>query len=125
MKKTYALALFGLLLCSSLSLFAASISTDYDHSANFSQYKTYSWLKVQAGDSLWAASHHSRMLTHNLPQRDGQKLRRMGMQALRLSGQLKNNPPWRLSMTGSEEVGDGVAVGGLAADRPGHGYDHH
>jgi hypothetical protein len=21
---------------------------------NFSQYKTYSWLKVQAGDSLWA-----------------------------------------------------------------------
>jgi Domain of unknown function (DUF4136) len=41
------------LLCSSLSLFAVSISTDYDHSANFSQYKTYSWLKVQAGDSLW------------------------------------------------------------------------
>src|SRR6202795_4599146 len=54
MKKPYALALFGLLLCSSLSLFAVSISTDYDHSANFSQYKTYSWLKVQAGDSLWA-----------------------------------------------------------------------
>ena len=54
MKKTFALALFGLLLCNGLSLFAASISTDYDHSANFSQYKTYSWLKVQAGDSLWA-----------------------------------------------------------------------
>src|ERR1700730_16464795 len=52
MKKTF--ALFGLLFCSSLSLFAVSISTDYDHSANFSQYKTYSWLKVQAGDSLWA-----------------------------------------------------------------------
>ena len=54
MKKPYTLALFGLLLCNSLSLFAANISTDYDHSANFSQYKTYSWLKVQAGDSLWA-----------------------------------------------------------------------
>jgi hypothetical protein len=54
MKKPYALALVGLLLCSGLNLFAASISTDYDHSANFSQYKTYSWLKVQAGDSLWA-----------------------------------------------------------------------
>src|ERR1700730_4698969 len=52
MKKTF--ALFGLLFCSSLSLFAVSISTDYDHSTNFSQYKTYSWLKVQAGDSLWA-----------------------------------------------------------------------
>ena len=53
MKKTYALALFGLLLCNSLGLYAVSISTDYDHSANFAQYKTYSWLKVQAGDSLW------------------------------------------------------------------------
>jgi hypothetical protein len=54
MKKTYALALFGLFFYNSLSLFAVSISTDYDHSANFSQYKTYSWLKLQAGDSLWA-----------------------------------------------------------------------
>ena len=53
MKRTYFLVLLGLLLSSSLSIFAASISTDYDHSANFSQYKTYSWVKVQAGDSLW------------------------------------------------------------------------
>jgi hypothetical protein len=29
MKKTCALALFGMLFCKSLSLFAASISTDY------------------------------------------------------------------------------------------------
>jgi hypothetical protein len=34
--------------------FAADINTDYDHATNFSQYKTYSWIKVQAGDSLWA-----------------------------------------------------------------------
>jgi len=54
MKKTYALALFGLLFCNRLSLFAVITSTDYDHSSNFSQYKTFSWLKVQAGDSLWA-----------------------------------------------------------------------
>src|ERR1700689_2546192 len=54
MKKAYSLVLFWLLLCSSLRIFAANIATDYDHSANFSQYKTYSWLKVQAGDSLWA-----------------------------------------------------------------------
>ncbi len=31
----------------------AQIKTDYDHSANFTSYKTYSWLKVQSGDSLW------------------------------------------------------------------------
>src|SRR5216684_8051413 len=53
MKKTYLFFLFGLLLFSSLRVFGAQTSTDYDHSANFSQYKTYSWLKVQAGDSLW------------------------------------------------------------------------
>jgi hypothetical protein len=46
--------LFGVLLCSSFRVFAVHIVTDYDHSANFSQYKTYSWLKVQAGDFLWA-----------------------------------------------------------------------
>ncbi len=45
--------LFGLLLISSIRVFGAQISTDYDHSTNFAQYKTYSWLKVQAGDSLW------------------------------------------------------------------------
>jgi hypothetical protein len=33
--------------------FAARINTDYDHSADFTHYKTYSWMKVQAGDSLW------------------------------------------------------------------------
>jgi hypothetical protein len=45
--------LLGLLLFSSLRVFGAQISTDYDHSTNFSQYITYSWLKVQTGDSLW------------------------------------------------------------------------
>lgn len=54
MKTVYSLVLFGLLLCTSLRAFASNVKTDYDHSANFSQYKTYSWIKVQAGDSLWA-----------------------------------------------------------------------
>ena len=31
----------------------ASINTDYDHNVNFSNYKTYSWGKVQTADSLW------------------------------------------------------------------------
>jgi hypothetical protein len=34
-------------------VFAARIATDYDHSVNFAQYKTYSWIKAKAGDSLW------------------------------------------------------------------------
>jgi hypothetical protein len=53
MKKTYSL-LALLLLLGSMHAFAADINTDYDHTTNFSQYKTYSWIKVQAGDSLWA-----------------------------------------------------------------------
>jgi hypothetical protein len=32
---------------------AASISTDYDHHADFGHYHTYSWIGVKAGDSLW------------------------------------------------------------------------
>jgi len=32
----------------------ASVKTDYDHSANFSQYKTYSWIGAKATDDLWA-----------------------------------------------------------------------
>jgi hypothetical protein len=47
--------LFILLLpYGSATSFAAQLTTDYDHSVNFTQYKTYSWIKVQAGDSLWA-----------------------------------------------------------------------
>jgi hypothetical protein len=34
-------------------LLMAATSTDYDHSTDFGRYHTYSWLKVQASDSLW------------------------------------------------------------------------
>lgn len=34
---------------------AVRVSTDYDHSANFSSYKTYSWTKVQTANSIWDA----------------------------------------------------------------------
>ena len=33
--------------------FAQDIKTDYDRNANFSQYKTFSFEKIQAKDSLW------------------------------------------------------------------------
>ena len=32
---------------------AAAVSTDYDHSVDFAGYHTYSWLKIQAPDSIW------------------------------------------------------------------------
>jgi len=34
--------------------FAQQVKTDYDRSADFSQYKTYSWGEVHTQDALWA-----------------------------------------------------------------------
>jgi hypothetical protein len=34
--------------------FAQHVKTDYDRSANFAQYKTYSWQKVATKDPLWS-----------------------------------------------------------------------
>lgn len=36
-----------------LGILVAKTSTDYDKSADFSRYKTYSWLQVQASNDLW------------------------------------------------------------------------
>lgn len=41
------------ILPASALLLLAVTKVDYEHSANWGQYHTYSWLKVEAGDSLW------------------------------------------------------------------------
>lgn len=33
--------------------FAQQVKTDFDHQANFTQYKTYSWQEVKTPDPLW------------------------------------------------------------------------
>ena len=43
----------GIVLLFASASFAQQVKTDYDRSANFSQYKTYSWEKVQTQDQLW------------------------------------------------------------------------
>ena len=53
MKLKLSVLLLGISLFSSASSLNAQVRTDYDHSADFQSYKTYSWLKVQTGDSLW------------------------------------------------------------------------
>ena len=45
-------ASIGLTLALASVSFAQHVKTDYDHSANFVQYKTYSWEKVQTKDPL-------------------------------------------------------------------------
>lgn len=34
---------------------AQQVKTDFDHQANFSQYKTYSWQEIKPTNSLWTA----------------------------------------------------------------------
>jgi hypothetical protein len=33
--------------------FAQKVETDFDHQANFSEYKTYSWQEIKPANSLW------------------------------------------------------------------------
>ena len=51
--KKQALILLAPLLAG-VCILCASVKTDQDHNADFSRYKTYSWLKVEASDSIWA-----------------------------------------------------------------------
>src|ERR1700682_5056239 len=46
-------ASFGIVLLAATASFAQQVKTDYDRSTDFSQYKTYSWQKVQTQDPLW------------------------------------------------------------------------
>ena len=43
----------GIALLFATASFAQQVKTDYDRSADFRQYKTYSWEKVQTQDPLW------------------------------------------------------------------------
>ena len=45
----FSIAMFLVLTAAS---FAQQVKTDYDHNANFGQYKTYSWEKIQTRDPL-------------------------------------------------------------------------
>jgi hypothetical protein len=54
MKATTRVTIYGALLMALLgSAFAQHIQTDFDHQANFSQYKTYSWQEIKPANSLW------------------------------------------------------------------------
>jgi hypothetical protein len=54
MKATSRLTIYGAFLMVLLgSAFGQHIQTDFDHQANFSQYKTYSWQEIKASNSLW------------------------------------------------------------------------
>ena len=43
----------GIAFLYATALFAQQVQTDYDRGADFSQFKTYTWEKVQTQDQLW------------------------------------------------------------------------
>ena len=43
----------GIVLLAATASFAQQVKTDFDRNTDFSQYKTYSWEKVQTQDPLW------------------------------------------------------------------------
>jgi len=45
----------AILLVMVAAAFAQHVQTDFDHHANFSQYKTYSWQEIKPANSLWDA----------------------------------------------------------------------
>jgi hypothetical protein len=45
-------------------LFAADVKTDYSHSVDFGNYHTYSWLKVDAGNPLWATASNTTLMVN-------------------------------------------------------------
>jgi len=53
MKQEISVFLLGIALFSDVVSLNAQVKTNYGHSADFRSYKTYSWLTVQSGDSLW------------------------------------------------------------------------
>jgi hypothetical protein len=53
MNKHRIFASVGVALLFAAASFAQQVKTDYDHNVEFSQYKTYSWEKVQTQNPLW------------------------------------------------------------------------
>jgi hypothetical protein len=54
MKRYMQVVLIAIVLMgSSLAAFAGNVRTDYDHTANFSQFNTYSWGNVQTSDPFF------------------------------------------------------------------------
>ena len=52
----------GLTLALATVSLAQQVKTDYDHNANFGQYKTYSWEKVQTKDPLLVDQFQVRLM---------------------------------------------------------------
>jgi len=49
----HAIRFLPIFLVAAVCILLADVKTDYSHSANFERYRTYSWVKADAGNQLW------------------------------------------------------------------------
>jgi hypothetical protein len=73
---------------------AQDVKTDYDHHANFSQYHTYSWEKVQTSNPLWQ-SRIQDAVDQTLQARGWQRVDSAGDVALTAVGSAQNIQEYR------------------------------
>src|SRR5882724_8904529 len=106
-------ASIGLTMVLASASFAQHVKTDYDHKANFGQYKTYSWKTVQTKDPL---------LVDRIKSAVNGALAAKGWTEVPSSGDVEVfaiettqiNKLWTLSTTGSEEAAAGAGSADLA-----------
>lgn len=93
--------------------FAQDVKSDYDHSADFGQYKTFSWEKVQTKDPLMV--DRIKDAVNSALAAKGWTLVPSGETPRSLPlRQLRINKPWTRSITASEEVAAGDSAVDLA-----------
>jgi hypothetical protein len=109
MKAQVRLPILFVVLLSSISVFAVDVKTDYDHKANFTQYKTYSWAKVETANPLWDERVKD-AVDKALSAKDGRRYRVEVTFPLLQSARRTINRLWRLFITVST-AGDGVDSG--------------
>jgi hypothetical protein len=88
-----AISIMGLLAIASTAI-AQDVKTDYDHHANFSQYHTYYWEKVQTTDPLWQ-SRIQDAVDHQLQAKGWQRVDSGGDVALAAVGSAHNQQEYQ------------------------------
>src|SRR3954452_14490517 len=89
-------SLFALTAGLLLAAFASGqdVKTDYDHHANFSQYHTYYWQKIQTTDPLWQ-SRIQDAVDHDLQSKGWQRVDNGGDVALAAVASARNEKEYQ------------------------------
>ncbi|MBV8053322.1 MAG: DUF4136 domain-containing protein [Acidobacteriaceae bacterium] len=106
------LAAIPLLFLMACSVFAQDVHTDYDHHANFEQFHTYSWAKVQTDDPLWQ-SRITDAVDKDLQAKGWQKVDSGGQVLLTAVGAVKNQQQYQTFYDG---MGPGWFWGGFGSE---------